>query len=112
MSVSPKQKLLFRMRKTARHAASARLGGYMFKAREYDDAIERIYSEAKRNGWREGPFVLAEEKGRQEAARFPKWYGAIDRVSKRRPYLSTRGTTKYRDARRGRRRRARGRYRR
>jgi hypothetical protein len=78
--LSDKQKALFRMRRYARRAALARLGGYIMKANEWDNKIEHIYSQAKRNGWSENPFVIAEEKGRQEAGRYLKWYHAEQQI--------------------------------
>jgi hypothetical protein len=64
-----KRKALFRIRRYARRSAEARLQGRMQNAQRWDDEIEKVYSEAKRRGWSEDPFVTAEEKGRHEAER-------------------------------------------
>ena len=78
-----KQKQLFRMRRTAREAAEARLSGKMRLAMVLDDEIERIYRNAKANRWSEDAFVLAEERGREEARHSNRWLGAQSRVRRR-----------------------------
>jgi hypothetical protein len=67
--MNAKTKLLFRMRRAARSAAFYRLRGDIRGAQIQDDYVERLYREAKSHRWREDPFVLAEERGRQEGSR-------------------------------------------
>lgn len=64
-----KTKLLFRMRRYARLAAFYRLTGRMTNAANWDNQIEIVYRAAKSQGFREDPFVLAEERGREEGQR-------------------------------------------
>lgn len=64
-----KKEALERIRRYARNSAELRLKGNIQNARHWDDLIERVYSEANRRGWSEDSFVLAEEKGRQDAER-------------------------------------------
>jgi hypothetical protein len=79
-ALSRKQKLLLRMRRYARNAAHARLAGNIRNATFWDDEIKKVYREAKREGLREGPFVTAEEKGRELGGRRHR-YAAKKRTS-------------------------------
>lgn len=69
MELSRKQKALLRMHRHARAAAHARLRGQIHDATFWDEQIEKVYAEARRHGWSEGPFVRAEEEGRRGGGR-------------------------------------------
>lgn len=66
---SPKSKLMTLIRTKQAQASMYRLAGFIPNAIEHEQVVDRLVSEAEKNGWADSA-LLAEERGVSDAHRY------------------------------------------